>query len=211
MNTHRPKYYNPNILVDRHEANLPHWEQGEACIFVTFHLADSMPHAKLLQWQEERDEWLAVHRKPWTLQEQNEYSASFGTRLSKWLDQGFGSQILGQERIREVVWNALLHFDHDRYEMYAFVIMPTHVHALFGLLGDSRLEDVMQTWKSFSSKKINALMSREGTLWQKEYWDRLVRSREHFFHVVNYIRRNPGEAYVDVPVYVAPIVSSCTL
>ena len=31
-------------------------------------------------------------------------------------------------------------------------------------------------------------------LWQKDYWDRLIRNEIHFLQCLEYIRENPGKA-----------------
>ncbi len=33
-----------------------------------------------------------------------------------------------------------------------------------------------------------------GKLWQKDYWDRLIRNPVHFLTCLEYIRENPGKA-----------------
>ncbi|MCX6878749.1 MAG: class I tRNA ligase family protein [Verrucomicrobia bacterium] len=72
--------------------------------------------------------------------------------------------------------------------------MPNHVHALFRLAPGLELEDVIQSWKSFSAKRINATLGREGVLWQREYWDRIVRDGAHRANLRNYVARNPERA-----------------
>jgi len=76
----------------------------------------------------------------------------------------------------------------------AFVVMPNHVHAVFVQHPSWPLEKLLRSWKSFTSRKINPQLSREGTLWQRDYFDRLVRDQKHFANCVRYIRRNPERA-----------------
>ena len=38
------------------------------------------------------------------------------------------------------------------------------------------------------------MLSRSGSLWQRDYFDRLVRDEAHFANCVRYIRRNPEKA-----------------
>ena len=56
------------------------------------------------------------------------------------------------------------------------------------------LEDLLQRWKRFTSRQINRLVGRSGSLWQKSYYDRLIRNEEHFWNAARYIRRNPEKA-----------------
>ena len=90
-----------------------------------------------------------------------------------------------------MVADALLHFHGERYALDRFVVMPNHVHVLFHPLAENKLADIVGSWKRFTSRGINKELRREGALWQREYWDRLVRSERHFRWVREYIDRNP--------------------
>ena len=48
-----------------------------------------------------------------------------------WIDAGHGSCALQEPAIGYAVQAALLSFDRQRYRMFAWVVMPNHVHALF--------------------------------------------------------------------------------
>jgi REP element-mobilizing transposase RayT len=72
--------------------------------------------------------------------------------------------------------------------------MPNHVHVLFRLGEDQKLEGVLQSWKGFMAREINKLLGKNGTLWQEEYWDRMIRNERHFEKSVNYIAMNPVKA-----------------
>ena len=72
--------------------------------------------------------------------------------------------------------------------------MPNHVHALFVQNPEHPLEDLLHSWKTFSSRNINQLLGCSGTLWQRSYFDRLVRDEKHFRNCIRYIRRNPEKA-----------------
>ncbi|MEY2493838.1 MAG: REP-associated tyrosine transposase [Verrucomicrobiota bacterium] len=74
------------------------------------------------------------------------------------------------------------------------VVMPNHIHALFVQNPEWPLEKLIRSWKGFTARRINALLGRSGALWQRDYFDRLVRDEEHFANCVRYIRRNPVEA-----------------
>jgi REP element-mobilizing transposase RayT len=39
-----------------------------------------------------------------------------------------------------------------------------------------------------------AVLERTGNLWQRDYFDRLIRDEKHFANCVRYIRRNPEKA-----------------
>ena len=72
--------------------------------------------------------------------------------------------------------------------------MPNHVHILFVQNPGWLLEKLIGGWKGFTGYKINKLRNRSGSLWQADYFDRLVRDDQHFANCVRYIRRNPIKA-----------------
>ena len=107
---------------------------------------------------------------------------------------GHGSCVLRRRDCAEIVAIALRYFDGKRVAIISSVVMPNHVHAVFVQTDDWPLEKLLRSWKSFSSRKINSLLEREGSLWQRDYFDRLVRDEKHFVNCVRYIRRNPEKA-----------------
>ncbi len=61
----------------------------------------------------------------------------------------------------------LRYFDGKRAAVISSVVMPNHVHALFVQNADWPLEKLLRSWKSLISRKINLLLEREGSLWQR--------------------------------------------
>ena len=139
------------VAVTRH--NLPHWGVDGAVVFVTFRLADSLPASLLAEWQEEKDAWLARHPEPWTSEEEREYSTIFSNRMEQWLDKGHGACILARQDCREVVSDALEHFNGMRYRLHSYVVMPNHVHVLLDLPKREDLSRVLHSWKSLRRKR----------------------------------------------------------
>ena len=173
-----------------HTRNLPHWAANKSLIFITYRLADSMPAAKLRVWQDERDEWLRIHPEPWDAATASEYYETFPAKLDEMLDAGYGSCILGREDCRNIVTENLLHFNGERYVLHSFVVMPNHVHVLLEIERREDLAKTVQGWKSYTSKRINEVVGSEGQVWQREYYDRLIRNAEHYERTVEYIRKN---------------------
>ena len=106
------------------------------------------------------------------------------------LDAGHGSCVLRDDACRQVVEDALWHFAGERYHLYAYVVMPNHVHVLFQPMEGRTISDIVASWKKFTARQINDALGREGMLWQKESFDTLVRSEQHFQDVVRYIKKN---------------------
>ncbi len=191
-------FVDPDRDIERHHKNLPHWQQDGATFFLTFRLDDSIPRHLLKIWQDERDIWLRLHPEPWSSQIEDEYHVRFPGRIDRWLDEGHGSNLLLDPRASGIVASVLQTFDGIRYSNHAWVVMSNHVHALFTLHTGYRLKNTVKSWKGVSARKINALLSRQGSLWMMDYFDRLIRDEAHFWRCASYIRGNPSKAGMDV-------------
>ncbi|MEP6974716.1 MAG: class I tRNA ligase family protein [Spartobacteria bacterium] len=185
--------------IDISRRNLPHWEQSGATYFVTFRLADSLPATRLSELEEERKNWLKFHPHPWSDEDKREYYERFSNQLEVWLDAGEGSCVLAQPAAAEIVAGALTHFDGDRYELGAWVVMPNHVHVLVTPKAENDLGGILHSWKSFAANQINAALERSGPLWQRESYDHIVRNETALARITEYILRNPEKAGVNAP------------
>lgn len=162
--------------------------------FVTWRLADAWPKAKLEAWAAEKKAWLARHPKPWSQEDAKEYHQKFSETIDAWLDAGSGSCLLRDPDCRRIVCGAFAYFEGQRYELESFVVMPNDVHILFRLTGTHSLESVLHSWKSFTSKELKRLTRQGGTIWQEDYWDRMIRNEQHLAACLRYIRENPVKA-----------------
>ena len=126
----------------------------------------------------------------------------FSDRIDQWLDAGEGSCILRDPALARIVAEAFHFFDDKRYELVAFIVMPNHVHVLFRLRAPHRLEEVLKSWKGFTSREINKRIGSRGKLWQEDYWDRIVRNERHFLKCMEYIQKNPERAKLGAGQYV---------
>src|SRR5262249_39038458 len=168
-----------------------------------FRTDDSIPADLANRWHQRRTEWLSRHgvrvfdpkwqRQLSRLPEpvQAEYHRVFSREFLGYLDQGMGECVLRRPELSQIVAKTLLHFDHSRYEMDDFVVMPNHVHLLVCLKGDTELEQQCYSWKKFSAGQINERLGRRGRFWQEESFDHLIRSAEQFEAIRRYIAGNP--------------------
>jgi len=185
-----PRYYSRYAhTATTSGGNLPHWSQSCAT-FVTFRLADSLPVEKLAQFKSEREAWLAAHPEPWDELTAAEYRELFPRRFHAWLDAGYGSCILSEPQLRAIVEEALNHFADVRYSLYAYVVMPNHVHVLFMPEEGVDGRDLVADWKRYTARAINVKRGAKGALWQKESYDHLVRDVNEFNAIRAYIRGN---------------------
>jgi REP element-mobilizing transposase RayT len=181
----------------RSRGYLPHLEAQEAVYFVTFRLADSLPKELVLQLLKERDAiekaGLAGTTSPGDLSRLRELRALM-KKAERCLDRGLGRCHLRDSRVASIVAQALRHFHGQRYRLFAWCVMPNHVHVLFSPLREHTLEAILHSWKSYSAHQANALLARTGTFWQREYFDHLVRDQSSLQKITQYIRDNPKRA-----------------
>jgi REP element-mobilizing transposase RayT len=119
-------------------------------------------------------------------------------------------RLLQPPRYRAIVqksWTTLpLHFPGLQLEEIA--IMPDHVHFLITILpasdsvaqGASRraptLADVVRAFKGNAAREINkARKTPAAPVWQRNYYERIVRNEAELERVREYIRNNPAMAH----------------
>jgi REP element-mobilizing transposase RayT len=94
----------------------------------------------------------------------------------------------------DIVAASLTHFDAVRYDLWAWCVMPNHVHVVVQPRSGFQLSKIIQGWKSFTSRQINLLLDRHGQLWQAEPFDHLVRSYDKLQKFIQYTYDNPDKA-----------------
>ena len=186
----------PDKPVTMHMRLLPHWRQHGATYFGTFRLGDSLPENKLRELREHRDAWLRKHPPPRSHKLHEEFSREVFTKVERWIDQGMGTCLLREPSAAAFMTNAMHHFDGERYELHAYVVMPNHVHVIVRPTEPEvhSLDTILGSWKQFASTNINVSLRSEGSLWQDEGYDRIIRDVEHLYRVLQYIGRNPKKA-----------------
>ncbi len=183
-----PDLFDPARPTDRREgAYLPHWAQAGATYFVTFRLADSLPRQAI-------ERWLAEHSGGSPADTEEQWREPFRERIDALLDAGRGACRLASDDCATIVVDALRHFDGQRYTLWAWSVMPNHVHVVVQPMGDYRLAEIVHSWKSYTVKQLNKLTGRTGVLWQSEYFDHLIRSQRSFEWIVEYVLTNAANA-----------------
>ncbi len=154
--------------------DLPHIDAAQPIQMITYRLADALPVAHHPQ-DESRDD-----RR---------------IRIEGELDACHGACVLRQPQAARIVIDAWRHFDGDRYQLHAWVVMPNHVHVLVTCLPAWPIARTVQGWKSFTANRIHAAPGLgTGRLWQRDYWDRCIRDDDHMARAMAYIQDNPVKA-----------------
>lgn len=181
---------------------LPHFDVPGLVQHITFHLADSLPKEAIQRMQTEVD-----------LMPESDRAVARRQRIQEFLDQGIGSCVLRHPECAEIVQASLLFGDGERYRLFAWVVMPNHVHVLIEQIAGWPLWKVVKAWKRHSSRQIHRLGFGLGAslhtgedvdckstipggsaLWQRDYWDRYIRNDRHFATAKQYVEANPVAA-----------------
>ena len=186
--------YDLGVVNVRKRARLPHWRAEHAIYFVTWNLADALPSEVMARFRGERDaerEQICRIRGSATMPEQRMLDAALIEACERFLDQHAGECLLRDRRAAQVVADSLMFFDGVRYQLFAWCVMPNHVHVVFSFINGFDLSSILHSLKGFTSKEINKVLGRQGTLWQAESFDRCIRDSKELERTIDYILGNP--------------------
>jgi REP element-mobilizing transposase RayT len=180
----------------RNRGHLPHWEKEKGLYFITFHLADSLPHSVLAKIAERhRILEAAKDHNANLLPEQKALLTSYcHARIEELFDRGAGSCPFLDMRISGAMAAALRFREGKHYRLLAWCGLPNHVHVVARLFPGQELAKVVKAWKSFSAKAANQALGRKGQFWQREYYDRLIRNGDELDRAIRYVVENPVKA-----------------
>lgn len=189
--------YDSTEILKRVGAYLPHWEKDGGSYSVTFRLFDSLPQCVLNNLVAEREQFFAAAKKrqcPLSEFEEARLQYLFSEKIDAYIDAGYGFCWMKDPVIARLVADAIRFFDGTRYLLYAWCVMPNHVHVVMKPVFHYTLPNILHSWKSFTARQANQWLKRSGSFWQPEYYDHLIRSEEDFRHSINYVLGNPQKA-----------------
>ena len=202
----KPEAANPLRSGIHTRGFLPHIKREGARYFVTFRLVDSLPKDVLLKYQAERAERLHRLNAPSSNEGKKRKLAppndsiekierDYFRKLEHFLDTNGGECWLGRPEIADIVVGALRFFHGARYHLYAWIVMPNHVHVVFWPMPNETLSAIVQSWKRFAAREANKLLGKTGkTFWQRESYDHWIRNDEEHVRCCNYVINNPVKA-----------------
>ena len=124
-----------------HRGYLPHFDNKDTLQFITYRLADSLAQSQL--------------QKLNTLKDNPNLDDDKRAYIEQCLDSGYGACILKNKCIAQIVINSWNYWDGQRYQLLNWVVMPNHVHIFLKQFEGFPLNEIIGSWKSFSSKMIN--------------------------------------------------------
>jgi putative transposase len=160
---------------------LPHWHPDGAAIFLTWHLAGSLP----------KDPHKSV-----AMQQTGGLEISAGKKfviLDRVIDgAAIGPTWLRDSRVARCVVDTLAHGASGlgHYQLHSYVVMPNHVHILITPVVP--VARVMAGIKGVSARHCNRILGRvEKHFWQPESYDHWVRNTQEYRRICRYIENNP--------------------
>lgn len=157
---------------------------GSKSQFITCRLADSLPAGVIDRIRQEIE-----------IRQPDHISRETFVLAEKFLDAGHGKCLLLDPRVAGIVRDAILYLAaRGRYKLYAWVIMPNHIHLLLRPSPGIQLEKIIHSLKSFTGLEANRLLGRKGRFWMREAFDRYIRDDDHFARAFRYIENNPVKA-----------------
>jgi REP element-mobilizing transposase RayT len=188
---------------------LPHWDVPDAAYFLTTCLAGSIPAVGLLDIERYRAE-LEHRPRPVDLSEADwRYQIDKLTfaRRDSWLDDRPAARHLEDPELARSIVEALYFFAGQRYDLLAFVVMPSHIHWVFQPLAawvdtlgtletcpTTPRQRIVHSVNRHTAAACNRLRGASGAFWQRESYDHWVRDVEELERIIRYVEANPVKA-----------------
>src|SRR5664279_3938410 len=189
--------YDLGAVEVRKRVHLPHWDVEYGIYFVTWNLIDAIPahvHEELRMQRAYEMERLECLRGDYSIGEKRAIEATIRRAYEEQLDKGEGQCLLKDPRCAKLVAVALEYFDDVKCRQYSWSVMPNHVHTVFTCVPPFTLDEVLNSWKSYTSKEIGKILGLRGTIWQAEYFDHSIRDPDELQRTVEYVAQNPAAA-----------------
>jgi REP element-mobilizing transposase RayT len=203
-----------------YKRNLPHYQPPGYMFFITLRLADSLPVQTIIALKEERHKALKEIAGYDNIEVRKEkykiYQSMYFGKFDKLLDNSsYGPKWLKEEKVAEVVKEAIHLREEKEYELVAFTIMPNHVHLVITPIiknvdrdlsrplnsGDMNVAlhtpivtEILRKLKGATSHDCNKILNRSGAFWQHESYDHVVRDEKELKRIVEYVLNNPVKA-----------------
>lgn len=203
---------NPTEHMLHYRRRLPHWQPERAMFFITLRLANSLPShiVQELRAAHEREK-RTIHAKSSSVDQAKErytLDEKYFEHFDEWLDRCINEspRWLADERVARIVTNEIHRLDGQRYLLIAYCLMPNHIHLVIdttehafkpvhrGVTANYPLTDTMKLLKGRTARLCNQVLGRNGSFWQAESYDHVIRNQQEYEHIVWYTLNNPVKA-----------------
>ena len=178
-----------------YKRRLPHIQIEDATYFITFRLANSLPKEALNKLAEEKQK---INKLP-VNQKEAAHLAWF-EKYDNYLDTAlYGNVYLKNEQIASMVAESIQFREGKVYELISYCIMLNHVHLVCRPLLKEKdvsigLAEILHSLKRYTAREANKILQRNGTFWQDESYDHIVRDDTELERIVKYVLYNPVKA-----------------
>ena len=108
-----------------------------------------------------------------------------------------GKMVLSEvgEMVRKTLKDVTDKFEDS--EIPHYVIMPNHIHFIIQNTGGDRINEIVRWMKSLTTNSyLRSIKGKECThgynkLWQRNYYDHIIRNQHSYDYIANYIFTNP--------------------
>jgi putative transposase len=85
---------------------------------------------------------------------------------------------------------------YDGIDLDAFIVMPNHVHGIIILADEPEtrhaIPEIVRGFKTFSARRVNERAGKRGVLWQRGYYEHVIRNEKALDRIRDYIANNPA-------------------
>ena len=186
--------------------HMPHYQPRNATFHIVFRLTGSLPLFVIEELRVEREmfEKKLSHECSISKRAQNKlyYERQSFEKFDVLLN---GSSTfprwLGEAVPADIVREAIHYRDGKVYDLFAYCIMPNHVHMIVDVgrngiptYKDLPLFRILQSLKRHTARQANKILNRCGTFWQDESYDHIIRDGKELERTIWYILMNPVSA-----------------
>jgi REP element-mobilizing transposase RayT len=100
------------------------------------------------------------------------------------------SPFLQEDLSGQLVSSLLLYRKERGIRVYSFCVMPDHVHLVLSPAEDFSVSELVKGLKTYTAKVAQEKGVR-GRIWQKSYYDHVVRKDESLVKICEYVLANP--------------------
>lgn len=215
----------PKVYYRRH---LPHYQPAGATYHVVFRLAGSLPGSAVEALRQDREQFelesKTIKNTSELKRRQEDHPQKYFERFDDLLDgYSTGPTWLKQPEIANIVREALDYRDKKEYDLFAYCIMPNHVHMVFALAGrvadptdrasepagkkkhagvqsgrdgvlSYKVTEILGSLKKYTALRANRILHRAGAFWQGESYDHVIRNGKELKYTIWYVLSNPVKA-----------------
>jgi putative transposase len=200
-----------NIFYHRH---LPHFQPTETAFHVVFRLNGSLPKELITEMKKAHEKSMksiseitdkTMKTNKWKAH-QEEYFDKFNDLLD---GSCTGPHWLSEPAVTGIVSEAIKYRDGKGYDLFAFCIMPNHVHMVFyvgrlaepvnpepgrDIVPSHELTRIIGSLKKYTALQANRILGRSGAFWQDESYDHVIRDDMELKRTILYVINNPVKA-----------------